>query len=73
MVSLASLSGICYMEFYYENKLLSETLPKGFYKNMYGSFTPTKLTLSSEEVKQYWEENPKEFDWGRDDILSVLI
>ena len=73
MVSLASLSGICYMEFYYENKLLSETLPKGYYKSMYGSFTPTKLTLSSEEVKQYWEENPKEFDWGRDDILSVTI
>ena len=59
------------MEFYYENKLLSETLPEGYYKNMYGSFTPTKLTLSSEEVKKYWEENPKEFDWARDELLSV--
>jgi len=62
-VSLGSLSGISYMEFYYENKLLSEALPEGFYKNMYSSFTPTKLTLSPQEVKQYWDENPKEFHW----------
>jgi len=62
-VSLGSLTGIAYMEFYYENKLLSETLPEGYYKNMYASFTPTKLALSAKEVKQYWEENPIEFHW----------
>ena len=65
------------MEFYYENKFLSEALPEGYYKNMYGSFTPMKLTLSPQEVKKYWDENPKEFHWARDEILkdprAVLI
>ena len=56
------------MEFYYENKKLGELLPEGYYKNMYGSFTPTKLTLSQQEVKNYWDENPKEFHWERDEI-----
>ena len=58
------------MEFYYENKWLSEVLPEGYYKNMYGSFTPMKLTLSPQEVKKYWDENPKEFHWARDEILK---
>ena len=69
LVSLGSLCGISYMEFYYENKLLSESLPEGYYKNMYGSFTPMKLTLSPQEVKKYWDENPKEFHWARDEIM----
>ena len=70
LVSLGSLCGISYMEFYYENKLLSESLPEGYYKNMYGSFTPMKLTLSPQEVKKYWDENPKEFHWARDEIFQ---
>ena len=71
------------MEFYYENKLLSESLPEGYYKHLYGSLTPMKLTISPQQINEYWDKHPEEFHWERDqlpcprrivtDLLGIMI
>jgi hypothetical protein len=63
---MTSLVGVGFMEFFYENKLLSENLPEGFYKYQYQKFAESKgakLNLSYEEVDHYWETNDKEYNW----------
>lgn len=51
------------MEIWGENAILAEKLPVGYYKFRFSSYTPTKLVISHDEVKKYWQDHPVEFDW----------
>ena len=63
--SLASFITIGIMEFFGENYYLKNNLPQGFYKYQFAQFDGLKLSLTEKEVKDYWQNNQDEFDWGR--------
>ena len=65
-IGISSFAAIGIMEFYVENRILSQKLPEGFYKWQYKQFSDTygsKLRLNYAEADEYWEKHPIEQKW----------